>query len=90
MICRLDWRVFETLIDLILARGGWQRQSAVGGNQADVDMVLTQPITTEIAWVQVKSRSTQAELDDYVRRFHNDGSSIAVSLSVTARRRSSG
>jgi hypothetical protein len=46
----------------------------VGGNQADVDMVLTQPTTNEIAWVQVKSRSTQAELDDYVRRFHTDGS----------------
>ena len=49
MICRLDWRDFETLIDLIFARGGWQRQSAVGGNQADVDIVLTQPTTNEIA-----------------------------------------
>ncbi|MEO7012555.1 MAG: hypothetical protein ABI146_09555 [Nitrobacter sp.] len=49
MICRLDWRDFETLIDLIFARGGWQRQSAVGGGQADVDMVLTQPTTNEIA-----------------------------------------
>ncbi|MDR6305999.1 hypothetical protein GGQ85_003727 [Nitrobacter vulgaris] len=74
MICRLDWRDFETLIDLIFARGGWQRQSAVGGNQADVDMVLTQPTTNEIAWVQVKSRSSQAELDDYCLRFRNDGS----------------
>jgi hypothetical protein len=74
MVCRLDWRDFETLIDLIFARGGWQRQSAVGGNQADVDMVLTQPTTNETAWVQVKSRSSQGELDDYLRRFHNDGS----------------
>jgi hypothetical protein len=74
MICQLDWRDFETLIDLIFARGGWQRQSAVGGNQADVDMVLTQPTTTETAWVQVKSRSSQAELDDYYQRFRNDGS----------------
>jgi hypothetical protein len=74
MLRRLDWRDFETLIDLIFARGGWQRQSAVGGNQADVDMVLTQPTTNETAWVQVKSRSSQGELDDYLRRFHNDGS----------------
>lgn len=74
MLCRLDWRDFETLIDLIFARGGWQRQSAVGGGQADVDMVLTQPTTNETAWVQVKSRSSQAELDDYLRRFRNDGS----------------
>ena len=39
-----------------------------------MNIVLTQPTTNEVAWVQVKSRSTQAELDDYVRRFHNDGS----------------
>ena len=37
-------------------------------------MVLTQPTTNEVAWVQVKSRSSQAELDDYYRRFRNDGS----------------
>ena len=26
MIRQLDWRDFETLVDLIFARGGWQRR----------------------------------------------------------------
>ncbi len=56
------------------------QRCAVGGNQADVDMVLTQPITNEVAWVQVKSRSTQAELDHYVRRFKTTVVSFVVSL----------
>ena len=55
MIRRLDWKDFETLIDLIFSRGGWQRVGALGGDQADVDLVLKQPITEETAWVQVKS-----------------------------------
>jgi hypothetical protein len=28
MVRQLDWRDFETLVDLIFARGGWQRSSA--------------------------------------------------------------
>jgi hypothetical protein len=39
---------------LIFTRGGWQRTGALGGGQADVDLVLKQPITAETAWVQVK------------------------------------
>jgi hypothetical protein len=73
MICRLDWRDFETLIDLIFTRGGWQRISALGGDQADVDLLLKQPVTGETAWVQVKSHSTQAELNNYLGRFERDG-----------------
>ena len=74
MIRRLDWRDFETLIDLIFARGGWHRVGALGGGQADVDLVLKQPITEETAWVQVKSQSSQAEFDDYLGRFERNGS----------------
>jgi hypothetical protein len=74
MIRQLDWRDFETLIDLIFARGGWQRESALGGDQADVDMILKQPTINETAWVQIKARSSQAELDDYLTRFRTDGS----------------
>src|SRR5262249_15731262 len=68
MIRRLDWRDFETLIDLIFTRGGWQRVGALGGDQADVDLVLKQPITAETGRVEVKSRSSQAEFDDYLGR----------------------
>jgi hypothetical protein len=73
MIRRLNWKDFETLIDLIFTRGGWQRVGALGGNQADVDLVLKQPISGETAWVQVKSRSSQADLDDYLGRFERHG-----------------
>jgi hypothetical protein len=69
MIRQLDWRDFETLVDLIFARGGWQRSSVLGKDQADVDLILTQPTIGETAWVQIKSGTSQAELDDYLGRF---------------------
>ena len=50
--------------------GGWQRISRVGGTQADTDLVVEQPTTGETAFVQVKSKATQAVLDDYIGRFH--------------------
>jgi hypothetical protein len=74
MIRQLDWRDFETLVDLIFARGGWQRSSVLGKEQADVDLILTQPTIGETAWVQVKSKTSQAELNDYLDRFRRDGS----------------
>lgn len=74
MIAELHWAEFETLVDLIFARGGWRRNSPLGKTMPDVDLVLDQPITGETAWVQVKSRTTQAELDDYLDRFERDGS----------------
>ena len=62
------------LVDLIFARGGWQRSSALGKHQPDVDLILTQPTTDETAWVQVKSKANQADLNDYLGRFQRDGS----------------
>ena len=93
MIRQLDWRDFETLVDLIFSRGGWQRSSVLGKNQADVDLILSQPTIGETAWVQIKSGTSQAELDDYVGRFQRDGScdrfffvchSVAGALSLPA------
>ena len=46
---------FETLVDLIFARGGWHRVSALGGNEADIDLAVEQSLTGERAFVQVKS-----------------------------------
>ncbi len=69
MIASLHWADFETLVDLIFARTGWQRISRVGGSRKDVDLVVQQPTTGETAFVQVKSRATQAVLEDYVERF---------------------
>ncbi len=73
MITGLHWADFETLVDLIFARAGWQRISRVGGSQADTDLVLEQPTTSETAFVQVKSKASQAVLDDYIGRFRRRG-----------------
>jgi hypothetical protein len=74
MVRQLDWRDFETLVDLIFARGGWQRSSALGKHQPDVDLILTQPTTNETAWVQIKSKTDQGELSNYLDRFRWDDS----------------
>jgi hypothetical protein len=54
----MDWRDFETLVDLIFARSGWNRVSAVGGNQKLIDLELEQSMTRERVAVQVKSQPT--------------------------------
>lgn len=74
MIRLLHWEEFETLVDLIFARNGWRRRSVLGKNQPDVDLVVDQPVTNEVAWVQVKTGTRQAELNDYLERFRRDGS----------------
>jgi hypothetical protein len=65
----LHWADFETLVDLIFSRTGWQRVSRVGGNQKEIDIELEQPTTRERAFVQVKSTSDQGTFDEYVCRF---------------------
>jgi hypothetical protein len=70
----LHWQDFETLVDVMFARSGWHRASAVGGKQAVVDLVLEQPTTKERAAVQVKSSAGQLKLDDFVARADASGS----------------
>ncbi|MGL5164870.1 MAG: restriction endonuclease [Afipia sp.] len=64
----LHWKDFETLIDIVFARSGWSRVSALGGTQKTVDMELEQATTGELAAVQVKSAASQKTLDEYVTR----------------------
>ncbi|MGD9738430.1 MAG: hypothetical protein AB7U48_03430 [Bauldia sp.] len=66
LIAALHWADFETLIDIVLARGGWHRISALGGTMKDADLVVEQALTGETALVQVKSASDQRELDGYI------------------------
>lgn len=73
MIAGLHWADFETLVDLIFARSGWQRISGLGGALVDVDLILEQPVTGETAFVQVKSKAAQPVLDDYINRFQRSG-----------------
>jgi hypothetical protein len=73
LITGLHWADFETLVDMILARGGWHRISALGGSMKDADLIVEQPVTQETALVQVKSAATQSVLDDYIGRFDETG-----------------
>ena len=73
LIAQLHWADFELMVDLIFARGGWQRVSEVGGTMADVDLVLEQPTLGERALVQVKSTASQAILDDHLAFFAGSG-----------------
>jgi hypothetical protein len=47
--------------------GVWRRVGVVGGTQKTLDLDLTLPSTGERAFVQVKSRTTTAELAGYAR-----------------------
>ncbi len=69
LITGLGDRDFELLVELILARDGWVRTAASGGSGADLDVEVENRSAGELAFVQVKSRSDQAQLDDYVTRF---------------------
>ncbi len=73
MIAGLHWADFEDMIDLIFARTGWQRTSELGGTQKDVDLAIYEPATGARGFVQVKSRATQAVLDDYLERYETGG-----------------
>ncbi len=73
MVRALHWADFETLADLIFARSGWQRSTPVGEQLADVDIVMEQPTTGEVAFVQIKSKASQSVLDDYLDRFRASG-----------------
>jgi hypothetical protein len=68
-IASLHWADFESLVDLIFGRTGWQRLSRVGGIQKDLDLELEQPTTRERVFVQVKSVAGQRELDAYLEKF---------------------
>jgi hypothetical protein len=71
MIRGLHWAQFETLTDLIFARSGWQRSTAVGAGLKDIDLLMEQRTTGETAFVQVKSRAGQGTVDDYLQRFRD-------------------
>ncbi len=62
----LDWRDFETLVDIIFARSGWHRISALGGTQKSNDIILENPITGERCAVQIKSSADQKSLEKFV------------------------
>lgn len=68
MITDLHWKDFEVLVELIFAQSGWRRLGGTGGTQKTVDIELELPITGERAFVQVKARTSPAQLSEYIDR----------------------
>ena len=65
LVRKLVWQDFETLVDLVFSASGWRRTSQVGGTQKTVDIEMILPTTSETAFVQVKSRTSQNEFNHY-------------------------
>ena len=59
-------RDFELLVELVFSTSGWRRQGIVGKTQKTLDLDLVLPSTGERAFVQIKSKTTSAELAEYV------------------------
>jgi hypothetical protein len=64
---QLHWKDFETLADLLFRNAGWRRVSLLGETMKFVDMELVEPITGEMYQVQVKSKATVNEFEEYVQ-----------------------
>jgi len=78
LIRLLDWRDFETLVDLVFSTSGWRRLRMVGGSEKTLDIDLVLPSTGQRAFVQVKSHTTQRELDRYIRSLDERGSDVRM------------
>jgi hypothetical protein len=65
LVRQLGPKDFELLVELIFSTSGWRRLSPVGGTQKLKDFSIQLPSTGERAFVQVKSKTTGAELATY-------------------------
>jgi hypothetical protein len=73
MIRLLGPRDFELLVDLVFSTSGWRRLGVVGKTQKTLDLDMLLPSTGEQAFVQVKSKTTSAELAGYVGKLEDLG-----------------
>jgi len=71
LIQNLTWKDFELLVDLIFTQAGWQRISTVGKQEKAIDLDLMSPVTGRRAFVQIKSKSNMAILEDYIKQYKN-------------------
>lgn len=65
LIQNLQWKDFETLVDLIFRQAGWQRIGDTGKTQKTLDLELYAPVTGERGIVQIKSQSDKQEFEKY-------------------------
>ncbi len=71
LIKNLQWKEFETLVDLIFRQAGWQRVGETGKTQKTLDLDLLSPVTGEKAIVQIKAESNLKEFKRYEEEFAN-------------------
>ncbi len=69
LIKNLQWKDFETLVDLIFRQAGWQRVGDTGKTQKTLDLDLFAPVTGERAIVQIKAQSDLNEFLKYQEQF---------------------
>ncbi|MCY1075795.1 restriction endonuclease [Archangium lansingense] len=62
---------FELLVELVFGASGYRRVGVVGGVQKTIDLDLELPVTGERAFVQIKSKTSQAELARYVEQIED-------------------
>jgi len=68
-IRKLHWKDFEMLVDLLFRETGWRRVSGVGETMKFSDLDLEEPITGDMYQVQIKSRATLREFQEYADNF---------------------
>ena len=69
LIRGLNDKDFELLVDLVLERSGFQRESFIGGTQKDIDYAGRHPLLNRNIVVQVKSRTDREEVRKYLKNF---------------------
>ena len=69
IIKRLHPKDLEILTDLIFRQAGWNRTGVAGGIERDIDLDLLSPLTNERVAVQIKSRASKQEYDDYRSKY---------------------
>lgn len=73
MMTLLGPKDFEMLVDLVFTTSGWRRQGVVGKTQKTLDLDILLPSTGERAFVQIKSKTSTAELEEYVAQLDDRG-----------------
>ncbi len=64
----LEPRDFELLVDLVFTHSGWRRLGELGRTTKDLDLEVELPSTSERAWIQVKSKASDAVLAESVAK----------------------
>ncbi len=62
---------FELLVQQIFAHSGWRQLYATGGTRKTVDLELENPITKDVALVQVKHETNNLEFLEYKKQKEN-------------------